>query len=311
MSPKNLFRFGFYLTIVLSIQLSVLSVFAAESPFVAARAPKKEKQIQRPGEGPGAPGAQKMPQGAADPVYVPAPPGLGQKGVPKDDKDRWSVSGIVNDDVILVDHEMDDRLLHIPDGSILDNGCVIKYPKILCGAEAKRIIADRYGKKDISSRVAELAKEKGLLTTENNRLKKKVAEFEERLKDLPSLQKAAKELEIMKVETKPLDGLKADIRALKTERLELTQDLGVLAHHMQKMKAGEYYKTPEVGPFNVVATPQSMYVFLYPDQRPKADKYFNSTIKRAYQDESLLLYVLDKKQISTTADMPENKETTK
>ena len=168
---------------------------------------------------------------------------------------------------------------------------------ILISAEAvKQIIAERDELNKQRQRISDLSAEKENL---NGQLKQK----EEQIKEIPALIQAQKQLRLLEVEAKKSEAAKIDIQTLKKARIDLTEDLAALTHYVQKNKYGDKFKAADLGTFNVVTTPLSIYVFLPPDRSAEADTYFNNAIKRKYEDATLLLYVLDKKEIAVAPEL--------
>jgi len=88
------------------------------------------------------------------------------------------------------------------------------------------------------------------------------------------------------------------------DRLALQQDLSDIMHYLEEHKFGKLFIVPTFGSFYALKTGLNVFVFLTPEQKTKADAYFNTAIKRTYEDGTLLVYVLDSGQVSISYDLP-------
>lgn len=323
--------------------LAVSSVQAADlSPFV-------DPPIRPEGKS-SAPPAKKRNEGVTD-VFVPAPPG-GASNIPivpysspqqysilaapnkereKEqeksrreeirEEDRFVIEGTTNDLVIITDKELGDRQIMIQDGTTLDNGCLLLYPKILCGEKAKTKLADRLSKKELTDKITSLSKENGRLSNNLLALRGKLqkneltnVEMSVKLDQLDKEGRAAlsEQAARFEKEQKPLETYKREIRELKTQLFEMGQDMGNIVVFLQKQKGvGQQFNIPGVGPFAGYEVEPLLFAVVKDDMIPKVTKYFNTTVKRAYkleikqpkgQLETIGFFVVDSKQISKSGE---------
>lgn len=301
---------------------TIVASTAFAGPFVASRpvvdddpAPKtrKTRSYQAPGPAveipppPAIPAAtMPLPPLTNTPSIVPGIPAAPAEKKPEPE-DRYTVEGIVNDKIVLIDHELDDRTLHVNDLSLLDNGCVVKFPKVVCGKPAKAIIAAKIANNELAEKYETLAKEKSLIYRENEKLTARVTELETTIKTLtPEAEKGKNadyyfaEMQKAKEALKSQEEWQTEVRKAKTAQTEAMTDLSELISMVITTKSGTEYNVPGFGRFRALEGGNTMFAFVPADTREKAEKYFGSTIRRGYADKTgVVIYILDRDQIST------------
>lgn len=120
--------------------------------------------------------------------YIPAPSMMNPQmpqGIPakqeekkkeRKPEERFVIDGIVNDSILIKDYENEDRMLYVSDLSMLENGCLVKYPSILCGDMARRAMKLNEDKDELSHKVINMTKEN---TAIRNKLSETNAKFDE------------------------------------------------------------------------------------------------------------------------------------
>lgn len=237
------------------------------------------------------------------------------------EEDRFVIEGTTNDLVIITDKELGDRQIMVQDGSTLDNGCLLLYPKILCGEKAKTKLADRLSKKELTDKITSLSKENGRLNDNLQAVKGKLqraelanTELSIKLDQVDKEGRSALSEQAARFEKEqlPLEAYKKEIRELKTQLFEMGQDMGNIVVFLQKQKGvGQQFNIPGVGPFAGYEVEPLLFAVVKDDMIPKVTKYFNTTVKRAYRleikqpkgdPEKVGFFVVDSKQISKAGE---------
>lgn len=106
-------------------------------------------------------------------------------------EEQYAIDGIVNSNIIILDRINEDKYMQVKDMTVLDNGCLVKYPAILCGDQAKKALKLSEDKDELSHKVLSLTKENAALKSkvtnsvvEHNRTLKKITSHEHKIKDL-------------------------------------------------------------------------------------------------------------------------------
>lgn len=228
-------------------------------------------------------------------------------------EERFEIDGIVNDTVIIKDRKNPDLLIHKNDFDVLPNGCVVKYPQILCGSDAAKALKTFSDKSSIATRYMELTKEYGVVKQQNETLIAKNAEYEKLKQDSVKIKQYIDEVKKLtdntNILTKQIADLKAEksdsvkrIEALKDEvkKTELFSketiiDLNSLVNLLYSSPQNIDYNVPKVGKFKGVLSGELFYAFVPLSQKDKADSYFKKYNKSAYKTESFVMYINNKK----------------
>lgn len=244
--------------------------------------------------------------------------------------ERYVIDGIVDDTITVRDLLNEEKIIYVNDLTILDNGCFVKYPFILCGKQADKALRSIEDKDELSKKVLHLSKENGELQKKISAISKQIAYYENKIQQLePKINNTDKTLERYKTEkqqltneiaslnnkiidiTKSKDELnnkllslepqvakfKNETDAAKSESKESLSDLSSLTSVIYTSQLGTDYNIPKIGKFKGVLLNNNIYAFVPIEQREKADAYFNKTLIRAYKTDKYVLYINNKKLV--------------
>lgn len=137
-------------------------------------------------------------------------------------KDWYEAAGIVNDNIIIKDIRNEDKLIYVENYSSLDNGCVVRYPDILCGKEGEKALRNHSDRDALSRKLLTAAKENGDLRNKIAALNKQLSQNEDKIRLLEP--KAVKSDSL----TKKLGEVEASKKKIETEASQANEKLTTL-----------------------------------------------------------------------------------
>jgi hypothetical protein len=221
-----------------------------------------------------------------------------------DPEERYVIDGIVNDNVVLIDLLNVDRYMQVDNMTVLDNGCLVKFPSILCGNEAKKALKLNADKDELSHRVLALSKE-------NTAVKLKLAESNHKIttqfKNINSYETKIKQLELKSSSYDIVNNQLATTTATATKNdLELAKLRTQLAESAKAIseqhKTELELKTLRKANTDATATIKSIEPKLA--QATTDLKSYKTETKEAMADLSMLTNIIYKTSIGTDYNIP-------
>lgn len=127
------------------------------------------------------------PMGLINPQYIPQNTTQQKPEEKKKELDpnaRFVIDGIVNDNIIIKDLMNEDKIIYVNDLSVLENGCLVKYPFVLCGKAAEKALRTLEDKEELSKKVVHVTKENGELKIKIASLTKQLSDYEHKIRQL-------------------------------------------------------------------------------------------------------------------------------